>query len=92
MAAAAAAATEASGQRAWQQLFSRIDDQTPLCKRHGEKCHLRTVKKAGPTKGRQSYTCPRAEGPKDNFDSNCDFFMWHSDRVKEIKAATRKAQ
>ena len=37
--------------------------QVPLCPAHRERCHLRTVKKAGPNKGRQFYTCPRAEGP-----------------------------
>ena len=59
--------------------------QVPLCPAHRERCHLRTVKKAGPNKGRQFYTCPRAEGPAGQRESNCGYFQWQSDRIAQLK-------
>ena len=59
--------------------------QVPLCPGHRERCHLRTVKKAGPNKGRQFYTCPRAEGPAEQLESNCGYFLWQSDRIAQLK-------
>ena len=108
----AAAAGSKAGSKAWQQLFSRAEEQVPhcpgcnparwmlqpcvseaailrmqvpLCPRHRERCHLRTVKKAGPNKGRQFYTCPRAEGPAEQLESNCGYFQWQSDRMTQLK-------
>ena len=43
------------------------------------------VKKAGPNKGRQFYTCPRAEGPAGQRESNCGYFQWQSDRIAQLK-------
>ena len=57
----------------------------PLCHGHRERCHIRTVKKAGPNKGRQFYTCPRAEGPPGQPMSNCGFFVWQSERAAQLK-------
>ena len=55
------------------------------CPAHRERCHLRMVKKAGPNKGRQFYTCPRAEGPAGQRESNCGYFQWQSDRIAQLK-------
>ena len=49
---------------------------TPKCTGHGERCQQRTVKKAGKNQGRSFFTCPRAEGPKSEPESNCGFFQW----------------
>ncbi|KAM4663351.1 DNA-(apurinic or apyrimidinic site) endonuclease 2 [Discoglossus pictus] len=48
----------------------------PKCKGHGEPCVLRTVKKAGPTCGRQFYVCARPEGHSSNPQARCNFFLW----------------
>lgn len=50
----------------------------PLCKGHDEPCVLRTVKKAGPNKGRQFWTCNRPEGHKTNREARCHYFVWVS--------------
>lgn len=50
----------------------------PLCKGHDEPCVLRTVKKAGPNKGRQFWTCNRPEGHKTNREARCQYFVWVS--------------
>ncbi|MEE6517165.1 hypothetical protein FKM82_027181 [Ascaphus truei] len=48
----------------------------PSCKGHGEACVLRTVKKAGPTCGRQFYVCARPAGHSSNPQARCNFFLW----------------
>lgn len=60
---------------AWKNLLGGLGP-APLCKGHNEPCVLRMVKKAGPNKGRQFYTCARGEGLKSNPEARCDFFKW----------------
>lgn len=60
---------------AWKNLLGGLGPP-PLCKGHQEPCVLRIVKKAGPNKGKQFYTCARGEGHKDNPEARCDFFKW----------------
>ena len=59
----------------WKHLLQG-PPQAPLCKGHNEPCVLRTVKKAGPNKGRQFWTCSRPEGHKTNAQARCDYFVW----------------
>ncbi|XP_072102634.1 DNA-(apurinic or apyrimidinic site) endonuclease 2 isoform X1 [Mobula birostris] len=48
----------------------------PACPGHGEPCVLRTVRKAGPNRGRGFYSCRRPPGPVHNPASRCGFFRW----------------
>ena len=64
-----------SAAQAWKCLLGG-PGKVPLCKGHKEPCILRTVKKEGPTKGKQFYTCARGEGLKSNPESRCDYFLW----------------
>eukprot|EP00062_Callorhinchus_milii_P021720 gi/632978739/ref/XP_007906084.1/ PREDICTED: DNA-(apurinic or apyrimidinic site) lyase 2 isoform X3 [Callorhinchus milii] len=56
--------------------------RAPLCRGHQEPCVLRTVKKAGPQRGRQFYTCGRPQGATSDPRSQCRTFLWVSGRVK----------
>ncbi|GBF89498.1 DNA-(apurinic or apyrimidinic site) lyase [Raphidocelis subcapitata] len=58
---------------AWRQIMTQIT-RKPRCKGHNEECVVRTVKKDGPTKGRQFYCCARASGPPGV--GRCDYFLW----------------
>lgn len=60
---------------AWKNLLGGLGP-IPLCKGHNEPCVLRMVKKPGPNKGKQFYTCARGEGLKSNPDARCEFFKW----------------
>ncbi|XP_045164855.2 DNA-(apurinic or apyrimidinic site) endonuclease 2-like isoform X2 [Mercenaria mercenaria] len=60
---------------AWKNLLGGLGP-APLCKGHNEPCVLRMVKKPGPNKGKQFYTCARGEGLKSNPEARCDFFKW----------------
>lgn len=60
---------------AWKNLLGGLGPP-PLCKGHNEPCVLRMVKKPGPNKGKQFYTCARGEGHKSNPEARCDFFKW----------------
>ncbi|WAR25818.1 APEX2-like protein [Mya arenaria] len=60
---------------AWKNLLGGLGP-APLCKGHQEPCVLRMVKKPGPNKGRQFYTCARGEGLKSNPEARCEFFKW----------------
>ena len=71
-------AKEAGGNKtvsAWRNLLGGLGP-VPLCKGHSEPCVLRMVKKEGPNKGKQFYTCARGEGLKSNPEARCDFFKW----------------
>ncbi|KAL4225909.1 DNA-(apurinic or apyrimidinic site) lyase 2 [Mactra antiquata] len=59
----------------WKNLLGGLGP-APLCKGHNEPCVLRMVKKPGPNKGKQFYTCARGEGHKSNPEARCDFFKW----------------
>ncbi|XP_074499644.1 DNA-(apurinic or apyrimidinic site) endonuclease 2 [Sebastes fasciatus] len=48
----------------------------PSCKVHGEPCVLRTVKKEGPTMGKQFFVCARPQGHASNPQARCNFFTW----------------
>lgn len=72
--------TDANSQAAntavtWKGLLSG-PGKPPLCKGHSEPCVLRTVKKPGPNKGKQFWTCAKPEGLKSNPLSRCDYFVW----------------
>ncbi|KRZ72923.1 DNA-(apurinic or apyrimidinic site) lyase 2 [Trichinella papuae] len=62
----------------WKKLFGRTSQprQAPLCKGHGERCVLRSVKKAGKNLNRKFYCCARPVGFKDDKQSRCDHFQW----------------
>ena len=60
---------------AWKNLLGGLGP-VPVCKGHKEPCVLRMVKKEGPNRGRQFYTCARGEGLKSNPEARCDFFKW----------------
>ncbi|KAL5014232.1 hypothetical protein ScPMuIL_008502 [Solemya velum] len=64
-----------SSVNAWKNLLGGLPPP-PLCKGHKEPCVLRTVKKDGPNRGKQFYTCARAEGHSSNPEARCDFFKW----------------
>lgn len=66
---------------AWKSLL-KGPPQAPLCKGHQEPCTLRTVKKDGPNKGKQFWTCARPEGYKTNPDARCDYFVWVSQKKR----------
>ena len=71
-------ATDGGGNKtvsAWKNLLGGLGP-VPLCKGHKEPCVLRMVKKEGPNRGRQFYTCARGEGLKSNPEARCDFFKW----------------
>uniref|UniRef100_W5KJ65 DNA-(apurinic or apyrimidinic site) endonuclease n=1 Tax=Astyanax mexicanus TaxID=7994 RepID=W5KJ65_ASTMX len=59
----------------WKSVFHG-PPQPPLCKVHKEPCILRTVKKAGPTLGRQFFVCARPQGHTSNPEARCNFFAW----------------
>ena len=61
----------------WSSLFSG-PPKPPLCKNHREPAILRTVRKAGPTKGRQFWVCSRPAGSKSDPNTQCNFFQWLS--------------
>ncbi|GAB1598145.1 DNA-(apurinic or apyrimidinic site) lyase 2-like [Argonauta hians] len=65
---------------AWKTLL-KGPPPAPLCSGHNEACILRTVKKAGPTQGRQFFTCARPDGASNNLEARCNFFKW----VKDLK-------
>src|SRR4029434_8984510 len=52
----------ARGARGVATALLRSPPPPPPCKAHGEPCVLRTVKKAGPTMGRQFFVCARPQG------------------------------
>ena len=60
---------------AWKNLLGGLGP-APLCKGHNEPCVLRMVKKPGPNKGKQFYTCNRGEGLKTNPEARCNTFLW----------------
>ena len=59
----------------WKGLLSG-PPPPPVCKGHKEPCVLRTVKKAGPNRGKQFYVCARPEGHSTNKEARCDHFQW----------------
>ncbi|XP_036359621.1 DNA-(apurinic or apyrimidinic site) endonuclease 2 isoform X1 [Octopus sinensis] len=65
---------------AWKNLL-KGPPPAPLCPGHSEPCVLRTVKKPGPTQGRQFYTCARPDGAANNQEARCNFFKW----IKDLK-------
>ncbi len=59
----------------WRNVFSG-PPKPPLCRGHQEPCVLRTVKKAGPNKNRQFWSCARPGGSKDDPAAKCNHFSW----------------
>ena len=55
----------------------------PLCPGHKEPCVLKTVRKNGPNKNKQFYSCSRPDGPPGNSQFRCNFFQWLHDRQKK---------
>lgn len=60
---------------AWKTLF-KGQAPAPKCKRHGEECVRRTVKKPGPNFRREFYACARPTGRADDPEASCNFFQW----------------
>lgn len=63
----------------WKTLL-KGPPRPPLCKGHKEPCVLRTVKKDGPNKGKQFWVCCKPDGPKNNPEARCDYFVWVSSK------------
>lgn len=61
----------------WRNVFSGLP-KPPPCKGHNEPCVLRTVKKDGPNRNRQFWTCARPAGSRSDPRARCDFFKWVS--------------
>ena len=59
----------------WRSLFSG-PPKPPLCKGHNEPSVLRTVRKAGPNRNRQFWTCARPGGSTSDPQAKCNFFQW----------------
>ena len=59
----------------WKSIL-KGPDPPPLCEGHKEECVLRTVKKQGPTLGRQFYCCGRPDGRADDKEARCKTFIW----------------
>jgi AP endonuclease-2 len=57
----------------WRDVMAAVQ-RKPRCKGHGEECVIRTVKKPGPTQGKQFYVCARPAGPPGV--GRCDYFQW----------------
>ncbi|GMF10670.1 unnamed protein product [Phytophthora lilii] len=62
---------------AWVSDFNPSDGPVVKCAGHNEPCVERTVRKEGPNKGRQFYSCRRSQT-----DNSCGFFLW-KDEVSE---------
>ncbi|XP_049272965.1 DNA-(apurinic or apyrimidinic site) endonuclease 2 isoform X2 [Rhipicephalus sanguineus] len=76
---------QANHSSAWKNIL-KGPPAAPLCKGHGERCVLRTVKKPGPNLGRQFFVCPRPEGHSSDPNARCNFFQWVNP-PKKTKAA-----
>ena len=63
----------------WKTLL-KGPPRPPLCNGHKEPCALRTVKKDGPNKGKQFWVCCKPDGPKNNPEARCDYFVWVSSK------------
>ena len=72
--------------RDWLSVFSG-PPRPPSCKGHNELATLRTVRKAGPNRGRQFWVCSRPGGSKGDPTTQCDFFQWLT-RVKPTKSSS----
>ena len=59
----------------WKSIL-KGPDPPPLCDGHKEDCVLRTVKKQGPTLGKQFYCCARPDGRADDKEARCKTFIW----------------
>lgn len=59
----------------WRGVFSG-PPKPPLCRGHQEPCVMRTVRKAGPNKNRQFWSCARPGGSKDDAAAKCNHFGW----------------
>ncbi|XP_038638211.1 DNA-(apurinic or apyrimidinic site) lyase 2, partial [Scyliorhinus canicula] len=64
-----------SGAAFWKSLLKGLPPP-PNCSGHQEPCLLRTVRKPGPSQGRQFYICAHPEGSVSNPASRCNFFRW----------------
>ena len=71
----------------WQALQHKMANSIPRCKKHGEVCKIRVVKrKDSPHCGRSFYCCPRPAGAKDDPETDCGFFKWASSSSRSQKA------
>ncbi|XP_005112838.1 DNA-(apurinic or apyrimidinic site) endonuclease 2 [Aplysia californica] len=66
----------------WKSLLGGLPPP-PLCPGHKEPCVLKTVKKAGPNKNKQFYSCPRPDGAPGKPEFRCNFFQWLNDKKKK---------
>ena len=74
---------------AWQALQHKMVSSIPRCKKHGEVCKLRVVRrKDSPHVGRSFYCCPRPAGAKDDPETDCGFFKWASSSSRPQKTTT----
>ncbi|GFN84521.1 DNA-(apurinic or apyrimidinic site) lyase [Plakobranchus ocellatus] len=71
-----------SSSQSWKSLLSG-PAPAPLCPGHKEPCVLKTVRKNGPNKNKQFYSCSRPDGPPGNPQFRCNFFQWLHDRQKK---------
>lgn len=66
---------------AWKGVFGG-GAKPPLCSGHGEACVLKRVKKQGPNKDRQFWSCPCPGGAKDDPKASCNYFQWAKEKRK----------
>lgn len=71
-----------SSSQAWKSLLGGLPP-APLCPGHSEPCVLKVVKKSGPNRNRQFYSCARPDGPPGHKDFRCNFFKWLEDVRKK---------
>ncbi|RUS85110.1 hypothetical protein EGW08_007115, partial [Elysia chlorotica] len=71
-----------SSSQSWKSLLCG-PAPPPLCPGHKEPCVLKTVRKNGPNKNKQFYSCPRPDGPPGNTQFRCNFFQWLHDWHKK---------
>ncbi len=72
----------------WRGVFTG-PPKPPVCQGHNEPCVLRTVKKAGPNRNRQFWSCVRPGGSKGDPAAKCNYFKWATVvRTGRVKVAS----
>ncbi|KAG7385627.1 DNA topoisomerase 3-alpha [Phytophthora pseudosyringae] len=67
---------------AWVSDSNASSGPVVKCPGHDEPCVQRTVRKEGPNKGRQFYTCRRSQN-----DNSCGFFLWKDEVTESLGGA-----
>lgn len=81
--------TSSSSKNLWKELMK--PPSVPNC-RHDEPCILRTVRKKGPTQGRQFWACARGTGQSSDPNANCNHFQWFTATTTTVSNTTTNKQ